>query len=240
VHELGTNPNVADADSDGDLLSDELELQLGTDPGTAFSPWSYVALFLLVGAFVGTQMYRAGWRIQREQRSVRGRRVLVPTVTRIGGETASTRSREHERTPPASGQSARSTDAEPVHPREPPGGTAEPAGVTAGAASTADSAGATDQPEAGTSDDAPSRQDLPEQAFLTDADRVTQILEDAGGNCRQQDIVRETGWSKSKVSRLLSQMADDDEVRKISLGRENVIVLPGEEPDAVRSALDDE
>lgn len=65
---------------------------------------------------------------------------------------------------------------------------------------------------------------------LPDADRVIHLLDASGGQLRQVRIVEETGWSKSKVSRLLSRMEDRARIEKISLGRENLIALPEAEP----------
>ena len=59
---------------------------------------------------------------------------------------------------------------------------------------------------------------------------VVRLLEANDGRLPQADVVRETDWSKSKVSRVLSRMADAGEVTKIDIGRGNVITLPGEEP----------
>ncbi|WP_181686024.1 helix-turn-helix transcriptional regulator [Halorhabdus salina] len=75
--------------------------------------------------------------------------------------------------------------------------------------------------------------------LLSDPDRVAQLLEDHGGRMRQTDIVDATEWSKSKVSMLLSDMEDDDEITKLRVGRENIISLPGSEPDAARSPFED-
>ncbi len=61
--------------------------------------------------------------------------------------------------------------------------------------------------------------------LLTDRDRIVQLLQDNGGRMKQADIVDETGWSKSKVSMLLSEMEEEDTVSKLRLGRENVIDL---------------
>jgi len=75
--------------------------------------------------------------------------------------------------------------------------------------------------------------------FLTDEDRVRHLLSKGDGYLRQQELVCETGWSKSKVSRLLSRMEDDGEVTKIHIGRENIIALPGEEPPGTRSPFEE-
>ena len=77
-------------------------------------------------------------------------------------------------------------------------------------------------------------------ALLSDEDRVTQLLEDNGGRMKQTEIVDATEWSKSKVSMLLSEMEDDDQITKLRVGRENIISLPGDEPAAAGSPFDDE
>jgi hypothetical protein len=64
---------------------------------------------------------------------------------------------------------------------------------------------------------------------LTNEQQVKQLLEANGGQMRQADIVAEVDWSKSKTSRVLTSMADEGHVEKITLGRENVIRLPTDE-----------
>jgi hypothetical protein len=81
---------------------------------------------------------------------------------------------------------------------------------------------------------------VPDEELLTDEDRVLSLLEDNGGRMKQVDIVDETGWSKSKVSMLLSDMEDHDEISKLRVGRENIISLSGHEPEAARSPHDEE
>lgn len=56
---------------------------------------------------------------------------------------------------------------------------------------------------------------------------------------RQVNIVEETGWSKSKVSMLLSEMEEKDLLSKLCIGRENVVALPGYELDAADSSFED-
>ncbi|MDS0295083.1 IclR-like transcriptional regulator [Halogeometricum sp. S3BR5-2] len=73
---------------------------------------------------------------------------------------------------------------------------------------------------------------------LTREDEVIAILETAGGRLEQSAIVSETGWSKATVSRVLSSMADEGRITKISLGRRNLITLPGNEPDGARSPFE--
>ncbi|MFC7134903.1 MULTISPECIES: helix-turn-helix transcriptional regulator [Salinibaculum] len=81
---------------------------------------------------------------------------------------------------------------------------------------------------------------IPEEELLSDEDRVLKLLEDNGGRMKQVNIVEETEWSKSKVSMLLSEMEEAGDISKLRVGRENIISIKGEEPDAVGSPFDDE
>ncbi|WP_458210687.1 DUF7343 domain-containing protein [Haladaptatus sp. NG-SE-30] len=65
---------------------------------------------------------------------------------------------------------------------------------------------------------------------LTDADRVLNLLRENGGRLPQGEIIEKTGWSKSKVSRLLSKMEDKQQISKINIGRKNIVILYGQEP----------
>jgi hypothetical protein len=73
---------------------------------------------------------------------------------------------------------------------------------------------------------------------MTDEDRVFEILSEHDGQVKQSRIIEETDWSKSKVSRLLSRLDEEDKITKISVGRENLITPAGEEPSAVRSPFE--
>jgi uncharacterized membrane protein len=64
-------------------------------------------------------------------------------------------------------------------------------------------------------------------SLLSDEERVEHLLKRNGGRMRQANIVKETGWSDAKVSQLLSAMADDGQIEKLRLGRENLISLAG-------------
>ncbi|MFC6836742.1 helix-turn-helix transcriptional regulator [Halomarina ordinaria] len=97
--------------------------------------------------------------------------------------------------------------------------------------------GAGASPTLSDGDDGPSAAAPPEP--LTNEDRIMQLLDEGGGRLRQADIVERTDWSKSKVSRLLSRMEENGEVRKISIGRENLIARPGDEPESARSPFDE-
>ncbi|MFA9416703.1 helix-turn-helix transcriptional regulator [Natrinema sp. HArc-T2] len=74
------------------------------------------------------------------------------------------------------------------------------------------------------------------EEFLTDQERVCQLLQQNGGRMKQSNIVDSVDWSKAKVSRLLADLEEDDQVTKLRLGRENLVCLPGHEPTASKSS----
>ena len=86
----------------------------------------------------------------------------------------------------------------------------------------------------------PAAEPEPDRTERTDREIVTDILHANEGRMKQANIVDETGWSKSKVSMLLSEMEDDEEISKLRVGRENIISLSGNEPEAAGSPFDDE
>lgn len=74
--------------------------------------------------------------------------------------------------------------------------------------------------------------DIPPDAHLTEEERfVVDLLRRNDGRLRQSKVVEASDWSKSKVSRLLSAMEAEGYVEKVAVGRENIIALPGEEPE---------
>jgi len=78
-----------------------------------------------------------------------------------------------------------------------------------------------------------------DEELLTDEDRVVKLIRENGGRMKQVNIVEETGWSKSKVSMLLSDMEDDGTISKLRVGRENIISLEGFEPEATKSPFEE-
>jgi len=74
--------------------------------------------------------------------------------------------------------------------------------------------------------------------FLSNEERIHRLLADNDGRMRQVEIVEETGWSKSKVSRVLSGMADDGAVVKVDVGKGNVITLPERVPPGAESPFE--
>ena len=117
---------------------------------------------------------------------------------------------------------------------------------TVGADGAVESAAGADPPHPGEGSPYPApppthepRDDVAE-LLLTDEDRVYDLVRRHGGRMKQATIVRETDWSKSKVSRLLSRMEERGDINKLRVGRGNVIYFDGAEPAAARSPFDGE
>ncbi|SEV82582.1 helix-turn-helix transcriptional regulator [Natrinema salifodinae] len=87
-----------------------------------------------------------------------------------------------------------------------------------------------EEPDSLAADREPDREE-----FMTDRERVRQLLQDNGGRMKQSHIVNSVDWSKAKVSRLLADLEEDDQITKLRLGRENLVCLPGHEPTASKS-----
>lgn len=66
--------------------------------------------------------------------------------------------------------------------------------------------------------------------MFSDRDRILLLIERHGGRIRQQRIVEQVEWSKAKVSRLLSDLEEEGIVRKVRLGRENLVCLESHDP----------
>jgi hypothetical protein len=98
----------------------------------------------------------------------------------------------------------------------------------AGGAASAGAAGAAVEPA------------VTDEEMLSDEDRVLSLLEENGGRMKQVNIVDETEWSKSKVSMLLSDMEDDGDISKLRVGRENIVSLAGQEPEAAGSPFEED
>ncbi|WP_435159746.1 DUF7343 domain-containing protein [Haladaptatus sp. DFWS20] len=71
--------------------------------------------------------------------------------------------------------------------------------------------------------------------ILTDEGVVLKLLRENRGRMKQVDVVEETGWSKSKVSRLLSRMEERGDVNRLRVGRGNIVYLDGAKPSGARS-----
>jgi hypothetical protein len=68
----------------------------------------------------------------------------------------------------------------------------------------------------------------PAEELLTDEERVLQLLEDRGGRMKQQDLLDEVEWSRTKASDVVNEMHEAERIEVYRLGRENVLTLPGE------------
>jgi len=108
-----------------------------------------------------------------------------------------------------------------------------------GSTATAEAEGA-DRPPSTDADTQDADAAVPDEELLTDEDRVTALLEENGGRMKQVNIVEETGWSKSKVSMLLSDMEEEGQISKLRVGRENIISLDGHEPEAAGSPFEND
>lgn len=69
----------------------------------------------------------------------------------------------------------------------------------------------------------------------TDEELVYRILEENDGLIYQADFSEVTSWSRSKVSRVLSDMEAEGLLSRYRLGREKIVCLPGHEPDLLSS-----
>jgi len=70
-----------------------------------------------------------------------------------------------------------------------------------------------------------------DETLLSDEERVERLLARNDGRMKQARIVEETGWSNAKVSQLLSSMAEEGQIEKLRIGRENLISFPEEGPE---------
>jgi len=98
----------------------------------------------------------------------------------------------------------------------------------------ADQADETDQ----TDEQDPPSQDIPLE-LLPNEEQIRRLLAEHDGRIRQADVVDETDWSKSKVSRVLSEMEADGEIEKIDIGSGNVVTLADEVPEGAASPFDE-
>ena len=223
VTELGTDPTLADTDGDGRSDGEEVAAS-DADPLAADAPadgdggllstigrWApVVVLVVLVGAVVAVGI-------------LAGDRARLHAMLPVGDdgterEPVGTTTREGHDGDVGAGDTVDVDEGEGGDERNEPQSATELPGEGAGDAG--DIVSTADDPAASP----------PPTPILTDEERVVRLLDDNGGQMKQKRVVAETDWSKSKVSRLLSRMAEADRIRKITLGRENVIRLPdGEE-----------
>ena len=220
----GTTPNDEDADSDGDGIMDSRESELGTNAskadtdGDLLSDSTELSLgtdpndsTTLLVLVAGLGFLLVG---------------LVGCIRIFGPDDLS------ELLPSP-------TDDSPSSPSVSTNGS----GPNGSTAATTPSSAAGDPPATGgaeTVDDDPDELPFDLSDPLTDEDKVLKLLYEADGRLRQSEINNATEWSKSKVSRLLSAMEDDEKIRKITIGRENLVTLADRVPESAESPFEDD
>lgn len=210
---LGTNPNATDTDGDG--LPDRREVAAGTDPTSVDSDGDGIndSAELRRGSDPGADRLVPSLDGTRSALLAAGLGVALLCVA--GGvrwyRRRATVDPDDDARADVGIETWAETDDEPVP---------------------SDDEGAPPEVE---TDDAGASRSTDAVSVVTNADRIERLLDEHGGRMRQADIVDALDWSKSKVSRVLSSMVEEGRVRKIRLGRENLIVLPGCEPEGVAS-----
>lgn len=71
------------------------------------------------------------------------------------------------------------------------------------------------------------RRSPPTIAVQSDEEAVMEVLQQHDGQTTQPRIRDALDWSASKVSRVTSRMEDDGQIKKLQLGRENVVKRVG-------------
>ena len=237
-----TNPKKADTDGDG--LNDDAEVnRYETDPLTSdtdgdgvsdpqevdrsrFASPTFLRQLAVAGAFVA---FLVGVGVRRSEDSVAV--TLRKAVARILGG----------RLGPSDGQASpegTDDDSPEVGTEASSSGSAEGSGsrtdTTDGSGTTADSTG--EGPATADETDGSEEIDLD---LLPNAEVVLAVLDENGGQIRQSELVEETGWSKAKVSRVLSKMESEEKIVKVSVGRGNLITTPNDVPSGVQSPFED-
>ena len=68
-----------------------------------------------------------------------------------------------------------------------------------------------------------------EDELLSNQEQVLALMEHEGGRMKQQAVARTLDWTDAKTSQVVRKMRDEGDLDAFRLGRENVLVLPGEE-----------
>ncbi|WP_135303467.1 helix-turn-helix transcriptional regulator [Haloarcula amylovorans] len=230
VNQYETNPTKADTDEDG--LGDGKEVnEYDTDPNDPDTDGD--------GVGDGTEVERGTNPNTRGGRSIGlpGADVRISTLVMLGAillvglVAGAVLARRH---------SSLSGLVPGVSKRDRDDGPAEfPTPRNDGGDETADETADEDADGATADDTQEQEQAEEEESPLSDEERVLYLLDQHNGQLRQSAVVDGTGWSKSKVSRVLSRMADEGTIEKINIGRENIIARPESVPDHARSQSDD-
>ncbi|SEP22367.1 IclR helix-turn-helix domain-containing protein [Halogranum amylolyticum] len=220
TEEVKHGTNASKADTDGDFLSDSTEVRLGTDPTDPTTPLVLLAGlgFLVVGLVGFLRVFGPD-----DVRTWVAERDVVSRVATLSATDAATNGSDVST---SDGSSTTSTSPASVGSAESTTSTAPAAGD--GSMETTDAEAADDELPFDLSDP------------LTDEDEVLKLLYEADGRLRQSEINNSTEWSKSKVSRLLSRMEDEGKIRKITIGRENLVTLADRVPQSAESPFDED
>lgn len=70
------------------------------------------------------------------------------------------------------------------------------------------------------------KNDVPDETGLTPQEYIRRGLRRHDGQLRQQAICELTGWSQATVSRTLTQMEEEEQISRVSVGREKIVCLP--------------
>lgn len=71
-------------------------------------------------------------------------------------------------------------------------------------------------------------------------ERILAALQARGGRAKQSDLVEDVRWSKSTVSRQLSELEAAGAVVRYTIGNEKLVMLPETVPDGSAGEADDE
>ena len=133
------------------------------------------------------------------------------------------------------GGTAGAPDAATAGAGAPPGSTDDD-----GATGTSAAAGTTAEGDAGPDDGAVAAGDSGDDAdgatappwedeLLSNQEKVLALVEHEGGRMKQQEVAQTLEWTDAKTSQVVGDMRDEGDLDAFRLGRENVLVLPGEE-----------
>ncbi|WP_435362226.1 helix-turn-helix transcriptional regulator [Haloarchaeobius sp. DFWS5] len=74
-----------------------------------------------------------------------------------------------------------------------------------------------------------------DREFMTTSEEILYVVELSGGRMWQSDIVDEVDASSSTVSRHLTSLEGDDEIQRVTVGREKIVALPDQEFEATNT-----
>ncbi|NGM71113.1 hypothetical protein G6M89_19255 [Natronolimnobius sp. AArcel1] len=74
---------------------------------------------------------------------------------------------------------------------------------------------------------------------LQDDDKILRLLVKRGGRVDETTVREETGWTDERLTTVIDQMEDDDQISAITVGRKRVICRRGFEPKGYRSHLNE-